>query len=178
MQTPIITTKLYTPNPPLGAVQRSRLLAKLNRGLQGKLTLFAAPAGFGKSTLMSQWMRAVGRPLAWLTLDEQDNDPPRFLAYVVAALRGFEAAFGAQTLALPCSPQPPPLETVLTTLLNELARTPAWLSLAVTEPLTGMEEIIRVLRQDQVRPRFRQQTTSLEDVFVHHLGALDETFEQ
>jgi ABC-2 type transport system ATP-binding protein len=66
----------------------------------------------------------------------------------------------------------------LGSVLFALERTPAWLSLAVADPLTGMEEIIQVLRQEQVRPRFRQHTVSLEDAFIHHIGALDETFEQ
>ncbi len=59
-----------------------------------------------------------------------------------------------------------------------LERNPAWLSLAVTDPLVGIEEIIQLLRQEQIRPRFRQQTVSLEDAFIHHIGALDEAFEQ
>jgi ABC-2 type transport system ATP-binding protein len=66
----------------------------------------------------------------------------------------------------------------LGSVLFVLERTPAWLSLAVADPLGGMEEIIQVLRQEQVRPRFRQRTVSLEDAFIHHIGALDETFEQ
>ncbi|MEZ4732376.1 MAG: ABC transporter ATP-binding protein [Caldilineaceae bacterium] len=66
----------------------------------------------------------------------------------------------------------------LPSVLFTVERNPAWLSLAVADPLAGMEEIIPVLRQEEVRPRFRQRTVSLEDAFIHHIGALDETFEQ
>ncbi|MEZ4732378.1 MAG: LuxR C-terminal-related transcriptional regulator [Caldilineaceae bacterium] len=124
METPILTTKLYIPTPHEAAISRPALLAKLNRGLSGKLTLVAAPAGFGKSTLVSQWVRSVGRPVTWLTLDEHDNDTTRFLAYVIAALQQVQPSCGAQTLALLRSPQPPPVETLLTTLINELALVP------------------------------------------------------
>jgi len=124
METPILTTKLYMPAPQMTAISRPPLLAKLTQGLSGKLTVVAAPAGFGKSTLVSQWVRAVGRPVAWLTLDAHDNDATRFLAYVIAALQQIQASCGAQTLALLRSPQPPPVETLLTTLVNELALMP------------------------------------------------------
>ena len=66
----------------------------------------------------------------------------------------------------------------LPSVLFTLERNPAWLSLAVADPLAGMEEVIGVLRQAGVRPRFRQQTVSLEDAFIHHIGALEERFEQ
>lgn len=124
METPILTTKLYLPGPPLAAIDRPTLLAKLNSGLQRKLTLLAAPAGFGKSTLISQWVHGVERPVAWLTLDEHDNDTTRFLAYVIAALQQIQTSCGLQALALLYAPQPPPLETLLTTLVNELALVP------------------------------------------------------
>jgi ABC-2 type transport system ATP-binding protein len=101
---------------------------------------------------------------------------------MVGTPASLKAAVGANDLIeIESSSLSPATQTRLQSLPSVrfvLERTPAWLSLAVTEPLTGMEEIIRVLRQDQVRPRFRQQTISLEDAFVHHIGALDETFEQ
>lgn len=124
METPILTTKLYMPPPPVMAIERPALLARLDQGAASKLILVTAPAGFGKSTLISQWVHHLKRPLAWLTFDEHDNDPARFLIYVIAALQQIQAVCGVQTLALLRSPQPPPLETILTTLVNELALLP------------------------------------------------------
>jgi LuxR family maltose regulon positive regulatory protein len=124
MERPIITTKLYTPPPPVTIIHRPALLARLDQGLAGKLTLLTAPAGYGKSTLISRWVSAVGLPVAWLTLDEHDNDELRFLTYLVAAFQRIDAACGGQTLALLRSPQAPPTETLLTTLINEVALLP------------------------------------------------------
>ena len=95
MSTPILATKLFVPPPRPKVVPRPRLIERLNEGLHGKLTLISAPAGFGKTTLVSEWLAAPGgrpaRPAAWLSLDEGDSDLTRFLTYLVAAL---------QTLAL------------------------------------------------------------------------------
>lgn len=121
METLILATKLYKPAPQTTAINRPALLAKLDRSLAGKLTLLAAPAGFGKSTLVSQWVHGVGRPVAWLTLDGHDNDPTRFLSYLIATFRQIEPTCGVQTLALLRSPGPTPVETLLTTLVNEVA---------------------------------------------------------
>jgi LuxR family maltose regulon positive regulatory protein len=85
-----------------------------------KLTLISAPAGFGKTTLLSEWIAACERPAAWLSLDEGDNDPPCFLAYLVAALQTLAPKIGAGALAMLQSPQPPSTESILTTLLNEI----------------------------------------------------------
>ena len=89
-------------------------------GPTSKLTLLSAPAGFGKTTLLSAWLATVDRPAAWLSLDQGDNDPASFWAYVVAALQSVAPGVGASTLALLQERQPPPIEHVLTTLLNEL----------------------------------------------------------
>ena len=106
MPTSILTTKLYIPRPRLKAVSRPHLLTRLNEGLQGKLTLISAPAGFGKTTLVSAWVALMGRPVAWLSLDEGENDPARFLAYFVAALQTIAAAIGEGGLSALQSPQP------------------------------------------------------------------------
>ena len=87
MSAPILATKLYVPPSQPGIVPRPRLIERLNEGLHRKLTLISAPAGFGKTTLVSEWVAGCGRPAAWLSLDEGDNDPTRFLAYLVAALQ-------------------------------------------------------------------------------------------
>src|ERR687893_748274 len=120
---PILATKLYVPAPKLRVVPRPRLIERLNEGLHRKLTLISAPAGFGKTTLLGEWLAGCGRPAAWLSLDEGDNDPSRFLAYLVAALRTVATDIGEGVLGAQ-SPQPPPTETILTALLNEINAIP------------------------------------------------------
>src|SRR5947209_16663770 len=122
--TPILATKLYLPRLRPNVVSRPRLLERLNEGLHRKLTLISAPAGFGKTTLISEWVAFIERPTAWLSLDEGDNDPARFLAYLVAALRTIAANIGEGVLGVLQSPQPPPTESILTALLNEITTIP------------------------------------------------------
>src|ERR671932_353854 len=106
MSTPILATKLYLPPRRPNLVLRSRLSERLNAGLHRKLTLISAPAGFGKTTLISEWVAACSRPTAWLSLDEGENDPTRFLTYLVAALQTIAPALGG-VLAVLQSAQPP-----------------------------------------------------------------------
>jgi LuxR family transcriptional regulator, maltose regulon positive regulatory protein len=87
MSTPILATKLYVPRPQPRVVLRPRLTQRLDEDLHRRLTLASAPAGFGKTTLLSEWVAGCERPAAWLSLDEGDNDPTRFLSYFVAALQ-------------------------------------------------------------------------------------------
>ena len=87
MPTPVLVTKLYIPIPPRHAVRHSRLLTQLNEGMHRKLTLISAPAGFGKTTLLSTWVAGCNRQAAWLSLDAGDSDQARFLTYLIAALR-------------------------------------------------------------------------------------------
>src|SRR5947209_5646738 len=122
--TPILATKLYLPRLRPNVVIRPRLPERLNEGLHRKLTLIAAPAGFGKTTLVSEWVDGTERPTAWLSLDEGDNDPARFLAYVVAALQTIAPTIGEGVLGALQSPQPPPPESMLTALLNEIITIP------------------------------------------------------
>ena len=126
MSTPILATKLYIPPPRPKIVLRPRLIERLNEGLSAgrKLTLISAPAGFGKTTLVSEWVAGCERPVAWLSLDEGDNDPTRFLTYLVAALQTIAANIGEGVLGVLQSPQPPPTESILTTLLNEITTIP------------------------------------------------------
>src|SRR5581483_9344408 len=105
-------------------VSRPRLLERLNEGLHRKLTLIAAPAGFGKTTLVSEWVEKIARPTAWLSLDEGDNDPARFLTYLVAAFQTLAPHVGAGVLDVLQSSQPPPPEAILTALLNEISTLP------------------------------------------------------
>jgi LuxR family maltose regulon positive regulatory protein len=100
MSTSLLATKLYIPPPRPNAVLRTHLIARLNQGLHRKLTLIAAPAGFGKTTLLGAWVASCGRQVAWLSLDNADNDPTRFLTYVVAALQKIAPTIGAGVLGV------------------------------------------------------------------------------
>ncbi|MCJ7520278.1 MAG: AAA family ATPase, partial [Anaerolineaceae bacterium] len=120
MSMPILAAKLFIPPPRTNFVLRPHLIERLNEGLHSKLTLISAPAGFGKTTLVSEWIAACNRPVAWLSLEEGDNDPTRFLAYFVAALQTIEPNIGAEMLSALQNPQMPPIELLLTTLLNEI----------------------------------------------------------
>lgn len=124
MATQILATKLYIPSRPARAVVRPRLVQLLNRGLHRKLTLISAPAGFGKTTLVSEWVAACGLPVTWLSLDEADSDPTRFLTYLIAALRTVAPGIGEGLMPLLQSPQAPPVEATLTALLNEITSVP------------------------------------------------------
>jgi len=152
MSTPLLATKLYIPPARPNVVLRPRLIARLNEGLHRKLTLISAPAGFGKTTLVSSWiddlrfaiddlvatsinndaivnpksgaLRRIQNRVAWLSLDEGDSDLIRFLSYLVAALQTIAPNIGAGVVGGLHSPQPPPTEAILTALLNDIATVP------------------------------------------------------
>jgi LuxR family maltose regulon positive regulatory protein len=117
---PILTTKLYIPPLLPKAVPRPRLIERLDRGWHRRLTLISAPAGFGKTTLACEWISGGKRPAAWLSLDERDNDTVRFLTYLIAALQTIAENIGEGVLDMLQSPQPPPVESLLTLLINEI----------------------------------------------------------
>ena len=131
----LLATKIYIPPPRPNVVHRFRLIERLNEGLQrtSSVTLISAPAGFGKTTLVCEWIATltpgpspIGRGeavrTAWLSLDEGDNDPVRFLLYVIAAVQMIVPKCGESVLSM--LPTTPPTDVVLTTLLNELAAIP------------------------------------------------------
>lgn len=122
--TPLLATKLYMPRLRPNMVSRPRLIEQLNARLHRKLTLISAPAGFGKTTLVSEWVQGIERPAAWLSLDEGENDSTHFLTYLVAALQTIAPRLGKGVLGALKSPQPPPPASLLTTLLNELTTLP------------------------------------------------------
>ncbi|MEP7137197.1 MAG: LuxR C-terminal-related transcriptional regulator [Chloroflexota bacterium] len=126
MVTPVLATKLYIPTAPPKVVARPRLIERLNEGLHRtpSVSLISAPAGFGKTTLVSEWIASCGRPAAWLSLDENDIDPVRFLIYLTSALQNISPNLGVGLLDVLQSPQPPPLESILTSLLNEITVIP------------------------------------------------------
>lgn len=121
MITPIIATKLYIPALRSNAVLRPRLIKRLNQGLHRKLTVISAAAGFGKTTLASEWIRSCGRPACWLSLDEGDDDPAAFMIYLHAALMTAAPNVGVGMLKLLQAPKPPPIETLIKALLSEIA---------------------------------------------------------
>jgi len=122
----IPSTKLYMPRVRSALVHRDRLAARLEAGVNGALTLVCAPAGFGKTTLLVDWLRvresetAVPLTVAWVSLDEDDNDPVRFARLLTSALRVSVPGIGEAVLTMVRSPQPPPLKIPLTVLINEL----------------------------------------------------------
>ena len=121
---PLLEAKLHVPPVRSDRVLRPHLVQRLNEGLQGKLVLVSAPAGFGKTTLLSSWAGQSALPVAWVSLDAGDNDPTRFLAYVLAALQTVHSNLGGSLSALQ-SPRPVLTEAWLTDLINELAGLPA-----------------------------------------------------
>ncbi|MGB7538314.1 MAG: hypothetical protein WBM17_07220, partial [Anaerolineales bacterium] len=124
----IITTKLQIPPLRSNLVPRPRLIDGLNAGRNGKLVLISAPAGYGKTTLIAEWLAqrdAAAPKAAWLSLDENDNDPVRFLTHLIAAMRQIHPNLGGAVLSILQSPQPLPPETIVTALINDIASLPA-----------------------------------------------------
>lgn len=125
----LLKTKFFIPSWRTSAVSRPRLLERLQAGLDEnrKLTLISAPAGYGKTTLAAEWIRAIqkghrmGVSVAWLSLDEGDNDPARFLSYLLSALRSVDDTLGQSVPSLLEMPQLPPLSAIIDELINELA---------------------------------------------------------
>lgn len=119
---PLLDTKLHVPGPRPAIVPRPRLVERLRREAGRRLTLLSAPAGFGKTTLLAEWLSAgpATRPTAgWLSLDAGDNDPAVFWTYLVAALRTASGTAGGQALSLLRAAQPPPDQTILAALIND-----------------------------------------------------------
>lgn len=130
---PILATKLFVPSLGTKAVLRPRLIERLDEGSQSRLTLISAPAGFGKTTLAAEWIASIGRPAAWLSLDEGDSEITRFLLYLVAALQTIDATIGKDLSAALRAPQPPSAESTLTTLLNQIAGLPEGIVLVLDD---------------------------------------------
>ena len=124
MAVQILATKLYIPFLQPNVIARPRLIKRLNKGLHRKLTLVSAPAGFGKTTLISEWVTNSNRPTAWLSLDDRDKDIHHFLVYLIAACQTINKNLGDGTLELLQNPHPWQTESILTGFLNEIAATP------------------------------------------------------
>ena len=117
---PILQTKLFVPPPRPDQVQRPRLIGQLNQGISRKLTLVSAPAGFGKTTLLSEWIAQSDMPIAWISLDNSDCDPVQFTHYLIATLRNIHPDIGETALSQLQSSQRPPVESVLISLIQEV----------------------------------------------------------
>ncbi|MEK4117643.1 AAA family ATPase [Paenibacillus sp. FSL W8-0919] len=120
MSTPNIT-KFYIPTPRPHAVFRRRLTERLSKGCYRKLTLISAPAGYGKTTLVSEWLNSCGRAAAWISLEEGDSELTRFLTCWITSLQTLKENIGEGILAVLQTPQPPPTEWILTALLHEIS---------------------------------------------------------
>ena len=120
----LLSTKLTPPRLRSAIVSRERLLARLDEGLERKLTLLSTPPGFGKTTLVSEWLATRTEPVAWVSLDEGDDDPSRFWRYVITACRAFDNGLGRAALVALRASQQPAFESVLTSFINELAGLP------------------------------------------------------
>jgi len=144
----LLRTKLSVPPLRASLVPRPQLIEHLDQGLQlgHKLTLISAPAGFGKTTLVCEWMgnlrldtakeSQINNRIAWLSLDEDDNDPVRFLAYFVTALKQveeIETTFGDAALSMLRAPQPPPTKVILSSLINEVSDIPCKIVLVLDD---------------------------------------------
>ena len=132
-QDALLATKLHVPRPQPGFVPRPRLVQALSEGLARRRVLICAPAGFGKTSLLADWARSAGRPVAWLGLDAGDNDPARFWRYVVAALDRAQPGIAGHLGPLLGPPPPRSLDGFVTALINELAAQP------------GRDEVLLVL---------------------------------
>jgi len=124
MKTDLLASKFYFPLHRQNLVQRPHLLESLDAGLSGKLTLVSAPAGFGKTTLVSEWVRTRDHPTAWLSLDKNDNDLSRFLIYLIAAMQRIDPEIGVDVQAVLEESLPPHFETLLARLTSEIEKLP------------------------------------------------------
>ena len=116
-----LRTKLYVPPLQSTWISRPRLLHRLNEGFKRKFTLISAPAGFGKTTLLVEWLHQKKIPAAWFSIDQKDNDPANFLTYVIAGLQTLETGIGKAALTLLQAPQPPHFESILINLMNDIS---------------------------------------------------------
>ena len=116
----ILATKLYVPQPRSKRVLRSNLIERLNHGRHRKLTLISAPAGFGKTSLLSEWIDQNEFQTAWISLDEGDGEPVHFLSYLISALQKINPDLGSSVYAILQAPQPPPIKTLMTSLINDI----------------------------------------------------------
>ena len=124
MSNTLLTTKLFVPQTPPELVPRPHLAERLSEGLARKLTLVSAPAGFGKSTLVTGWLAETGHTPAWLSLDQGDNDPIRFWTYLIAAVQTVGHEVGDEARHIISSPQLRSAEPAVISLINDISQLP------------------------------------------------------
>ena len=168
---PILATKLYIPPSSPNMVLRPRLIERLNRGLQRKLTLISAPAGFGKTTVVSEWVSSCSqnRPeirVAWVSLDEEDSDPARFLTYVVAAIRKTAPEIGDGVREFLQSEPQRLIEPILNVLLNDVTTLSGQITLVLEDyhviDSRSIDEAITYMIE-HLPPQLRLVITTRED---------------
>ena len=142
LEIPLLETKIVVPRILSGLVDRPRIHTRLDALLQGKLALVTAPAGFGKTCAVAQWVGQKGFPVAWLSLDVGDNDPVRFWTYVAAALRGVHEDMGARMAPMLRSSTSPPWEAAISLLIDDLSRLPFDLALVLDDYHVISEPIV------------------------------------
>jgi LuxR family maltose regulon positive regulatory protein len=121
IELPLLRTKISVPQIPCGSISRPRLIEQIQRGVEGPLTLLAAPAGFGKTHLLIEWTKETSLPVAWLTLDNDDNDLSRFFRYLIGALQTLEAGLGEEALDFSQVSTGDGLQVGMTLLINEIS---------------------------------------------------------
>src|ERR1044071_8421053 len=129
----LLNTKLNVPPVRPAHVRRAEPIQKLDKLRAYKLALIVASAGYGKTALVSEWIAQSSLRVVWFSIDAGDNDPVRFWDYVIAAIRTSYPDVGQQTLTLRHEPQPLPVETILSTLINELSGLPDLLTLVLDD---------------------------------------------
>ena len=122
MTDPLLMTKFHLPPISPNAIHRPHLIEDLNHSILGKLTLVSAPAGFGKTTLVSMWAKEKDDPVIWLSLDADDNDPARFMTYLITAFQRYDETIAVGALEIRKEIRPASYESIITDLLNELAK--------------------------------------------------------
>ncbi len=121
IEPPLLRTKISIPQITSAFVSRPRLIEQVNRGVKSPLTLLATPAGFGKTQLLIEWSRETDLPIAWLTIDNNDNDIYRFFSYFIGALQTLVPGFGGDALDFIQLTQGSNLEAAMTYLINDLS---------------------------------------------------------
>lgn len=153
MSNPLLSTKLYIPPTRPDLVPRKRLIEQLNAGLAGRIILISAPAGFGKTTLLSAWLQEHSDSAAWLSLDSEDNDSSRFWQYLIAAIQTLHPSIGEGVRASLQTSQPAPMDALLTMFINELSSIPS--------PLVLVLDDYHLIREESIHQNL--------DYFIEHL---------
>lgn len=133
MPVPVLSAKLNMPPRRPSSIRRHDLIARLNAGVYHRLTLISAPAGFGKTTVLTDWISELDHPVAWLSLDAAESDPLRFMVYLISALQTIQPVIGQTVLDGMQGSQPPSPEALLTPLLNDIAAIPEKLLLVLDD---------------------------------------------